>query len=290
MRCSNCGTSNPRGTNFCKTCGKRLTKATPPSENVIYCGFCGLRADDDALFCTGCGRPFYDKDEDLAEKPLKTVPMVDKYTGDRRTGITKKSGRLLIYGDRIEFHLRAESSAGAVFGADNMTSERRATRKGRVEIYNLNDIKSCIYSPYALQMPAMVLTLKSGAEYKFARMNKEAELNSAAAFISEMLSAGNSRSGGKNRQLFKFEMPIKNIIPIEDYGTAIIGAVKRGKVSAGDTVYILGENDESKGSFVVKSLAVNKAIATRACAGDNDVALLLYCPPAFIKSGDKACF
>ena len=50
------------------------------------------------------------------------------------------------------------------------------------------------------------------------------------------------------------------------------------------------ENDESKGSFVVKSLAVNKAIATRACAGDNDVALLLYCPPAFIKSGDKACF
>ena len=69
----------------------------------------------------------------MAEKPLKTVPMVDKYTGDRRTGITKKSGRLLIYGDRIEFHLRVESSAGAVFGADNMTSERRATRKGRVE-------------------------------------------------------------------------------------------------------------------------------------------------------------
>ncbi len=46
--CSNCGTSNPDMSAFCKKCGTRLI-------NEKRCGKCGRVNMQDANFCNGCG-------------------------------------------------------------------------------------------------------------------------------------------------------------------------------------------------------------------------------------------
>ena len=295
MKCTGCGAVNPDGTNFCKQCGKRLAKAPSPADNTVFCCFCGMRADEDAQFCIGCGKPFFNKENaDLRDNPLMTLPIINKYMGDSRTGITQATGRILIFPDRLEFHRRIGSSVGASFGD---AQKGRGDRAGAAEVFPIAEIASCVYSPYTLQMPAMVLTMKNGQAFKFGKADKEKELHKAIALINEKIQPSAPKKNSarraqpdRERDMFSFVMPISNFVAIEDYGTAIIGEVQTGSVAAGDTIYILGEDNASKGSFEVRSVAVNKKIAPRAFAGNDDVALLLFCPPTFIKSGDKACF
>ena len=288
MKCGKCGAINPDGNNFCKACGSRLERALSPNRDAIYCGFCGQLADDDAMFCTGCGRPFYAPLKPTGDKPRMVLTIIDKYAGNRQSGMSKTGGRLLIFADRIEFLPRIGSVSGA--------ADAQNGAAGKIEVYPFRNIESCVYSPYALQMPALELTFSDGGTLRFGRMNKEAEIRAAADCIARSLapSPQSLQSGGtspvRGGGMFSFVMPIANMVPIEDYGTAILGAVQTGAVKAGDTVFILGADSLSKGSFEVRSVAVNKAIAPQASAGDNDVALLLFCPPTVFKSGDKACF
>jgi len=48
--CSNCGTMNPEGVNFCQDCG---TKLGAPAKS--FCGECGAENPPGTKFCGGCG-------------------------------------------------------------------------------------------------------------------------------------------------------------------------------------------------------------------------------------------
>ena len=48
--CSNCGTVNPEGVNFCQDCG---TKLGAPAK--VFCGQCGAENPPGTKFCGGCG-------------------------------------------------------------------------------------------------------------------------------------------------------------------------------------------------------------------------------------------
>ena len=48
--CSNCGSTNPQGVNFCQECG---TKLGAPAK--VFCGQCGVENPPGTKFCGSCG-------------------------------------------------------------------------------------------------------------------------------------------------------------------------------------------------------------------------------------------
>lgn len=56
--CRFCGKSNSQEQQVCSKCGRRLNP--PPSAIMKACTKCGLAANDDSIFCTGCGTRFED--------------------------------------------------------------------------------------------------------------------------------------------------------------------------------------------------------------------------------------
>ncbi|MBQ8682305.1 MAG: elongation factor Tu [Selenomonadales bacterium] len=70
-----------------------------------------------------------------------------------------------------------------------------------------------------------------------------------------------------------FLMPVEDVFTITGRGTVATGRVERGVIKVGDTVEIVGMNDESK-STVVTGVEMFRKLLDQAVAGDNIGALL----------------
>ena len=88
---------------------------------------------------------------------------------------------------------------------------------------------------------------------------------------------------------YSFVMEISGFIRVDEQYVAILGAVRKGNAEKGTVLNVISSNGLDKGSFEVKSIAVNKAISENAAAGDEDTAFLCVFSPSLIKAGDIAC-
>jgi RNA polymerase subunit RPABC4/transcription elongation factor Spt4 len=59
-QCAGCGARNERGSNFCKSCGQKLSPRNPESPLSVgqaKCAACGAVVVADAKYCPSCGKP-----------------------------------------------------------------------------------------------------------------------------------------------------------------------------------------------------------------------------------------
>ncbi len=85
---------------------------------------------------------------------------------------------------------------------------------------------------------------------------------------------------------YGFVMEISNFITVDEQYIAVIGSVVKGSASKGDTLYVMNRNGKCKGTFEIKSIAVNKTIADSASQGNIDTAFLCSFPHSLLKYGD----
>lgn len=294
MQCIKCGHFNKPDSNFCELCGNRLVPAEVQKSLVATCPSCGHMNDPASKFCVICGSVMNTGTSFGGDIPIKTF-WVEKHLGDKKLGYSKASGNLKVYSDRVEFVKQLGNAlAGAVFGVMGMiVASKKVKENGDTETYHISDIKSCFFSQYAIAVPSMVIVLKSGDVIKFAGYTKSKDINECVSIINENMRAfsavTNQNTTFDDYEQFSFAMPINNMAVVDEQSIAIIGSVAKGSVKAGDMLSIISKDNENKGTFEVRSVAVNKIIAPSANMGDIDTALLIFCPPAYVKQGDKAC-
>jgi len=121
MQCSNCGTKNPQGEQFCTNCGMALLqqqqiisrKVTPPSQVIqkLYCPRCSAACAPGKTFCSKCGQSLK---PGASVEPDATHQLVMGMTLNERYKVTKSLG---------------QGGQGAVFKAHDLLLNRDVTIK-----------------------------------------------------------------------------------------------------------------------------------------------------------------
>ena len=257
---------------------------------MMTCPGCGCTiSDPNALFCYGCGRKLdSDRNNNSGSQkyrhrtPLKVIK-AEKHFGDKNIGITDTRGLLKLYEDTIEFE---KQSVVEIISASNQINKE-------TETFNIKDIVNCYSSQFAFLMTALVIEFCSGEVIKFVGYTKSKEILDWVRIINAKKKSLDIEKMVndpiENYDRFSFVMPIKNMAVVDDHSIAVVGSVLKGSVMVGDMMSIINQSDENKGTFEVRSIAVNKRIAPSASEGDTDTALLIFCPPSYVRQGDKAC-
>ena len=73
MNCPFCGKSNPAGSLYCNSCGKRLPY--PVEEMTVRCPYCGAPGQEYLFNCSKCGKEL---PRDASGKPLRAAGVEDK--------------------------------------------------------------------------------------------------------------------------------------------------------------------------------------------------------------------
>ena len=88
MNCPHCSSRNDEDARYCTTCGRPVEQShwptAPPPKRKMPCGHCGAQIDSDARFCTACGKS-------VAELPAHSTPSEQ---GERVEASTPIAARL----------------------------------------------------------------------------------------------------------------------------------------------------------------------------------------------------
>ena len=202
MKCQYCGNEMSEGAKFCAMCGRRVTEAEPvPARR--FCPSCGQEAEPGMLFCEYCGARLTDKARpapapgprpELKPRPsssgrfLMEAGMMSYYSGEPTVGIAKATGTLKIFDDRVEFHKKMGSSAGAMFGAVGMIiAANKMKQEGDLDIYRYRDVASVREGRYGGIYHTIVLVMKNGQVHSFAGTLNSGKIQEAVVQISRHL-------------------------------------------------------------------------------------------------------
>lgn len=202
MKCQYCGNEMSEGAKFCSLCGKKVIEAEPaPAKR--FCPSCGQEGKPDMLFCEYCGARLTDKARpapapgprpELKPRPsssgrfLMEAGMMSHYSGEPTVGIAKATGTLKIFDDRVEFHKKMGSSAGAMFGAVGMIiAANKMKQEGDLDIYRYRDVASVREGRYGGIYHTIVLVMKNGQVHSFAGTLNSGKIQEAVVQISRHL-------------------------------------------------------------------------------------------------------
>lgn len=202
MKCQYCGNEMSEGAKFCSLCGKKVIEAEPaPAKR--FCPSCGQEAEPGMLFCEYCGARLTDKARpapapgprpELKPRPsssgrfLMEAGMMSHYSGEPTVGIAKATGTLKIFDDRVEFHKKMGSSAGAMFGAVGMIiAANKMKQEGDLDIYRYRDVASVREGRYGGIYHTIVLVMKNGQVHSFAGTLNSGKIQEAVVQISRHL-------------------------------------------------------------------------------------------------------
>ena len=202
MKCQYCGNEMSEGAKFCSLCGKKVIEAEPAPARR-FCPSCGQEGKPDMLFCEYCGARLTDKARqapapgprpELKPRPLSSgrflmeAGMMSHYSGEPTVGIAKATGTLKIFDDRVEFHKKMGSSAGAMFGAVGMIiAANKMKQKGDLDIYRYRDVASVREGRYGGIYHTIVLVMKNGQVHSFAGTLNSGKIQEAVVQISRHL-------------------------------------------------------------------------------------------------------
>ena len=202
MKCQYCGNEMSEGAKFCSLCGKKVIEAEPAPARR-FCPSCGQEAEPGMLFCEYCGARLTDKARpapapgprpELKPRPLSSgrflmeAGMMSYYSGEPTVGIAKATGTLKIFDDRVEFHKKMGSSAGAMFGAVGMIiAANKMKQEGDLDIYRYRDVASVREGRYGGIYHTIVLVMKNGQVHSFAGTLNSGKIQEAVVQISRHL-------------------------------------------------------------------------------------------------------
>ena len=202
MKCQYCGNEMSEGAKFCSLCGKKVIEAEPAPARR-FCPSCGQEGKPDMLFCEYCGARLTDKARpapapgprpELKPRPsssgrfLMEAGMMSYYSGEPTVGIAKATGTLKIFDDRVEFHKKMGSSAGAMFGAVGMIiAANKMKQEGDLDIYRYRDVASVREGRYGGIYHTIVLVMKNGQVHSFAGTLNSGKIQEAVVQISRHL-------------------------------------------------------------------------------------------------------
>ena len=202
MKCQYCGNEMSEGAKFCSLCGKKVIEAEPAPARR-FCPSCGQEGKPDMLFCEYCGARLTDKARqapapgprpELKPRPLSSgrflmeAGMMSYYSGEPTVGIAKATGTLKIFDDRVEFHKKMGSSAGAMFGAVGMIiAANKMKQEGDLDIYRYRDVASVREGRYGGIYHTIVLVMKNGQVHSFAGTLNSGKIQEAVVQISRHL-------------------------------------------------------------------------------------------------------
>ena len=202
MKCQYCGNEMSEGAKFCSLCGKKVIEAEPAPARR-FCPSCGREGKPDMLFCEYCGARLTDKARqapapgprpELKPRPLSSgrflmeAGMMSYYSGEPTVGIAKATGTLKIFDDRVEFHKKMGSSAGAMFGAVGMIiAANKMKQEGDLDIYRYRDVASVREGRYGGIYHTIVLVMKNGQVHSFAGTLNSGKIQEAVVQISRHL-------------------------------------------------------------------------------------------------------
>ena len=202
MKCQYCGNEMSEGAKFCSLCGKKVIEAEPAPARR-FCPSCGQEAEPGMLFCEYCGARLTDKARpapapgprpELKPRPsssgrfLMEAGMMSHYSGEPTVGIAKATGTLKIFDDRVEFHKKMGSSAGAMFGAVGMIiAANKMKQEGDLDIYRYRDVASVREGRYGGIYHTIVLVMKNGQVHSFAGSLNSGKIQEAVVQISRHL-------------------------------------------------------------------------------------------------------
>ena len=202
MKCQYCRNEMSEGAKFCSLCGKKVIEAEPAPARR-FCPSCGQEGKPDMLFCEYCGARLTDKARqapapgprpELKPRPLSSgrflmeAGMMSYYSGEPTVGIAKATGTLKIFDDRVEFHKKMGSSAGAMFGAVGMIiAANKMKQEGDLDIYRYRDVASVREGRYGGIYHTIVLVMKNGQVHSFAGTLNSGKIQEAVVQISRHL-------------------------------------------------------------------------------------------------------
>ena len=202
MKCQYCGNEMSEGAKFCSLCGKKVIEAEPAPARR-FCPSCGQEGKPDMLFCEYCGARLTDKARpapapgprpERKPRPLSSgrflmeAGMMSYYSGEPTVGIAKATGTLKIFDDRVEFHKKMGSSAGAMFGAVGMIiAANKMKQEGDLDIYRYRDVASVREGRYGGIYHTIVLVMKNGQVHSFAGTLNSGKIQEAVVQISRHL-------------------------------------------------------------------------------------------------------
>ena len=156
---------------------------------MLFCEYCGARLTDKARPAPAPGpRP------ELKPRPLSSgrflmeAGMMSYYSGEPTVEIAKATGTLKIFDDRVEFHKKMGSSAGAMFGAVGMIiAANKMKQEGDLDIYRYRDVASVREGRYGGIYHTIVLVMKNGQVHSFAGTLNSGKIQEAVVQISRHL-------------------------------------------------------------------------------------------------------
>lgn len=192
MYCKQCGKAMPDQAKFCGYCGA-------PAFRDAVCPTCGTRIEEDQLFCVNCGTRIGRREEQISNPVLvnnfakqtvvrnggdnnaeisgyevrrntasgallKSVKLISLYEGEPTIGISKSTGSLNIYDDRIEFIKKLGNAAACMLGA---LGAAVAAAKASNEIFEYSDLAGIKVGKYSGIYNTLVLTTKAGRTVSF---------------------------------------------------------------------------------------------------------------------------
>ncbi len=175
MFCNKCGNQINEGEKFCTQCGEPVIQQV----QELICPVCNHKLEDGMIFCSQCGTkvgvsdfPYTPENNggntnDFNGTP-KTYRMISKYVGEPSVGISKATGSLLVYQDRLEFNKQLGNALGGVFGIAGLAvAAKKAKTDGNSDVFYYKDIKEAYVSKYMAVMPAVVIMLNDGQVFSF---------------------------------------------------------------------------------------------------------------------------
>ena len=172
MKCNNCGTINEEGIFFCCKCGESLKAQTAgqPQAEMKTCSSCGKQSPKTSSYCGYCGAKLPEEEDPENESsgpaPIYTLSMVDKYVGDIFIGISRSSGVLKVFNDRVEYHIKRSNMFGNALGKIGNTKKTESLSE-MVETYKYSDIQNCFVSNYVNNKSGVLFVMKNGIRFKF---------------------------------------------------------------------------------------------------------------------------
>lgn len=144
---------------------RQITAANSASAQTVYdssiCPKCGAHIPEKAKKCPVCSRS---KLRSLT-LPYK-ISTVAWYKGDTGFGISKATGTLTIYEDKIEYKKHFGNAFGAAIPVYNIYSTIKANTEPK-EIFWIKDIVNVKERKYGVGIPAFVITMRDGNSYTF---------------------------------------------------------------------------------------------------------------------------
>lgn len=81
-QCPYCHTDVPRGSAFCGSCGKELSKQS-------FCSYCGNSVDVNAQFCSNCGKHLTTDSAEIADNAVENVSSIEEFVNEEEKPIKR---------------------------------------------------------------------------------------------------------------------------------------------------------------------------------------------------------